>query len=300
MEVLPVPYLRALCTIANAAPHVTDYYAALDLPKGASDALIKKTFRSMAIKLHPDKVGDNPELLAKYHKIVEANEKLTKPESRKEYDEAIENQELNELIPRCVQFFMMMIYWLGHCVLDWNEVEEMRGQRRKMLRKYIIDGNPLNWKALGITQDNLIDYCRADEECDLPFLTGKDDVSEFRRVLKTNGVVLDKTIEGEDAEMLFPRPKQVRPATPKPAEAPKDKEGAGESKGEGEGEPAAAAPDSAPPPSAKIMGIPKMAPAGIAAGASMRNFKKKKNRADAYMRKYGPNAKSRFSNCNVM
>jgi hypothetical protein len=44
-------------------------------------------------------VGDDPIKLARFHAIQTASDALTK--GRAEYDKSIENQELNELTPRC-------------------------------------------------------------------------------------------------------------------------------------------------------------------------------------------------------
>lgn len=63
-----------------------DYYAALGLRRGASDADIKKAYRSMAMKHHPDRGGDEK----KFKEISQAYEFLTNPEKRRMIDNGID------------------------------------------------------------------------------------------------------------------------------------------------------------------------------------------------------------------
>lgn len=60
-----------------------DYYAILGLSKGVSEAEIKKAYRSMAMKHHPDKGGEE----AKFKEIKEAYEVLSDSEKRQSYDQ---------------------------------------------------------------------------------------------------------------------------------------------------------------------------------------------------------------------
>jgi curved DNA-binding protein len=63
-----------------------DYYKVLGLSKDASEKDIKKAYRSLARKYHPDvNPGDN-EAEKKFKEINEANEVLSDPEKRKKYD----------------------------------------------------------------------------------------------------------------------------------------------------------------------------------------------------------------------
>ena len=59
-----------------------DHYKTLGIPRNADPDSIKKAFRSLALKHHPDKGGD-PEV---FKKISEANDVLSDPEKRKLYD----------------------------------------------------------------------------------------------------------------------------------------------------------------------------------------------------------------------
>jgi DnaJ family protein A protein 2 len=65
------------------------YYDVLGVKKGASDEVIKKAYRKLAIKYHPDKTDDRnkEEHTKKFQEITEANEVLSDPEKRQIYDQ---------------------------------------------------------------------------------------------------------------------------------------------------------------------------------------------------------------------
>jgi len=65
-----------------------DYYKVMGVKKGATDAQIKKAFKKLAIKYHPDKNRDNPEAAKqKFQEIANAYEVLSDPEKRRIYDQ---------------------------------------------------------------------------------------------------------------------------------------------------------------------------------------------------------------------
>lgn len=65
----------------------TDYYEILGLQRGASDADIKKAYRKIAKKYHPDMNPGDKEAEEKFKEAAEANEVLSDPEKRKWYDD---------------------------------------------------------------------------------------------------------------------------------------------------------------------------------------------------------------------
>lgn len=64
-----------------------DYYKILELDRSASQADIKKAYRKLARKLHPDLNPNNKEAQAQFQQINEAHEVLSDPEKRKKYDQ---------------------------------------------------------------------------------------------------------------------------------------------------------------------------------------------------------------------
>ncbi len=64
-----------------------DYYEVLGVSRGASDREIKRAYRQLVKKLHPDRNGDDPEALARFKEVSEAYEVLGDPERRTLYEQ---------------------------------------------------------------------------------------------------------------------------------------------------------------------------------------------------------------------
>ena len=64
-----------------------DYYAVLGVPKTATAAEIKKTYRKLARDYHPDRNEGNKDAERRFKEINEAHEVLADPAKRSQYDE---------------------------------------------------------------------------------------------------------------------------------------------------------------------------------------------------------------------
>ena len=64
-----------------------DYYQVLDVPRTATEADIKKAYRRLAMKLHPDRNPDDHEATDKFKEVKEAYEILADAQKRAAYDQ---------------------------------------------------------------------------------------------------------------------------------------------------------------------------------------------------------------------
>ncbi|MDB5240836.1 MAG: molecular chaperone DnaJ [Spirosoma sp.] len=95
-----------------------DYYNVLGVPKTASEDDIRKAYRKLARKHHPDLNPNDAEANKKFQQINEANEILSDPEKRKKYDQ------------------------YGK---DWQHAEQFEEARRQQQqRSQYTQGNPVN------------------------------------------------------------------------------------------------------------------------------------------------------------
>merc|ERR1711879_185925 len=75
--------LALLIVFIAYAKEKRDYYKVLGVPRDADDKVIRKAFRGLAKKYHPDR---NPETEDKYMEVAEAYEVLSNEEKRNIYD----------------------------------------------------------------------------------------------------------------------------------------------------------------------------------------------------------------------
>ena len=64
-----------------------DYYKVLGVDKKASTEEIKKAYRKLARKYHPDLNPNDVEAEKNFKRVNEANEVLSDPDKRKKYDD---------------------------------------------------------------------------------------------------------------------------------------------------------------------------------------------------------------------
>src|SRR5690554_2068755 len=82
-----------------------DYYKILEVDKNASADDIKKAYRKLARKLHPDLNPNDQEAQKKFQELNEANEVLSDPEKRAKYDKYGENWKHGEEYEKARQQF---------------------------------------------------------------------------------------------------------------------------------------------------------------------------------------------------
>ena len=63
-----------------------DYYEVLGVDRGADDATLKKAYRKLAKKYHPDMNPGDKEAEAKFKEATEAYGVLSDPDKRRQYD----------------------------------------------------------------------------------------------------------------------------------------------------------------------------------------------------------------------
>jgi len=83
----------------NERAMALDLYQRLGLKRGASEAEIKKAYRSLAKQLHPDRNKDNPDAARRFGEITQAYDLLSDKDKRARYDRGEIDEEGNPKMP---------------------------------------------------------------------------------------------------------------------------------------------------------------------------------------------------------
>jgi curved DNA-binding protein CbpA len=73
----------------NIRGKVTNYYDTLEISNNASQVEIRKSFRTLVLKYHPDRNNNSEEAKQKFMQIVEAYQVLSDRRAKKDYDDRI-------------------------------------------------------------------------------------------------------------------------------------------------------------------------------------------------------------------
>lgn len=84
LKVILLFVVICLVVIINAA---SDYYKTLGVQRGATDREVKKAFRKLALKYHPDRNKGDPKAEKKFVEIAKAYEILGDKQKRQQYDQ---------------------------------------------------------------------------------------------------------------------------------------------------------------------------------------------------------------------
>src|SRR5690242_4765144 len=76
-----------------------DLYQRLGLKRGASEAEIKKAYRSLAKQLHPDRNKDNPKAAERFAQVTSAYDLLSDKDKRAQYDRGEIDEDGNPKMP---------------------------------------------------------------------------------------------------------------------------------------------------------------------------------------------------------
>src|ERR1700745_205927 len=76
-----------------------DLYQRLGLKRGASEAEIKKAYRSLAKQLHPDRNKDNPDAAKRFGEVTSAYDLLSDKDKRARYDRGELDEDGNPKMP---------------------------------------------------------------------------------------------------------------------------------------------------------------------------------------------------------
>lgn len=173
----------------------TKYYEILGVEETATDVELKKAYRKQAIKLHPDKNGNDPEAAAKFQELGEAYGILQNPELRKIYDElGVEGMKENNVAADAADIdpaeFFKMIFggdsfkeWIGELSMlnDMTKTAEILGDSEEESEK---EGDKATEEAASKTQDLSLNEKTGDEDTTVGSHTGEGRYTELNHEIE--------------------------------------------------------------------------------------------------------------------
>ena len=105
----PSPRVLADDDADDEPPPFVDLYAALELNKGASSGAIKKAYRALALRWHPDKNAGDAEAHARFQDISKAYAVLSDPKKRAYYDTTGDVEDIDVSADDFVHTFVVMM-----------------------------------------------------------------------------------------------------------------------------------------------------------------------------------------------
>ena len=112
-----------------------DFYATLGVARTATDEEIKKAYRKLAMKYHPDRNPDNKEAEEKFKEVQKAYETLSDKEKRAMYDQyghAALKEEVKEGLEGLADLAVLKVLTLG--IFSAKCLEAVQGVHSLIIR----------------------------------------------------------------------------------------------------------------------------------------------------------------------
>lgn len=128
---------------------MTNHYTILGVSNTASQAEIKKSFRNLALKYHPDRNKDSEQAKQKFIQIIEAYEVLSDGQAKKDYDDKAYYDHTREQSSSSGHFY------------GYAEIKRRYVQNSKSVWNISESANAGLWKATRVLVDSLASVIRS-------------------------------------------------------------------------------------------------------------------------------------------
>lgn len=128
---------------------MTNHYTILGVSNTASQAEIKKSFRNLALKYHPDRNKDSEQAKQKFIQIIEAYEVLSDGQAKKDYDDKAYYDHTREQSSSGGRFY------------GYAEIKRRYVQNYKSVWNTSESANAGLWKATLVLVDSLASVIRS-------------------------------------------------------------------------------------------------------------------------------------------